>query len=266
MSSLCNVLPPLTLHRWSVEDYSRMIDSGVLTSDDRVELIEGEIVELAPIGSVHGASVDALSSFLTRAVGSSYQLRVQGQVQLPPRSHPRPDLAVLLARPDRYRSAQPGPSDVMLVIEVADSSLATARARKIPMYGRASPKPGSSIWRPRSSSPTGSPLGPATSGTRPTGAASSSSRARLRACGCRSTSRSRSRSRSTAEAGSESYRSIVEFVARLSSDGPPGGLGVPSRLCVPDEPMEATVLRSTPDTCASWRIDATALCATRILS
>ncbi len=145
VGSLCSVLPPLTLHRWTagpldrwtVEDYTRMIDAGILTADDRVELIEGEIVELAPIGSVHGASVDALTRFPTLELDDRYHLRVKGQVQLPPCSQPQPDLAVLLPRPDRYRSAQPGPSDIVLVIEVADSSLATDRARKVPMCGRA---------------------------------------------------------------------------------------------------------------------------------
>lgn len=129
--------PELVLHHWTVEDYDRMITAGVLSEDDQVELIEGEIAEMAPIGPVHGASVDALSRFLFFQLGDRYQLRVQGQVQLPPRSQTQPDLAVLRARGDHYRSAQPGPSDVLLVIEVADSSLAADRARKIPMYGRA---------------------------------------------------------------------------------------------------------------------------------
>ena len=114
-----------------------MVAAGVLGEDDRVELVEGEIVQMAPVGARHAASVNALARLLQRQVGDRALVSVQNPVRLSPRSEPQPDLAVLAWRDDGYRDELPGPADVLLVVEVAESSVATDRDVKLPLYGRA---------------------------------------------------------------------------------------------------------------------------------
>lgn len=123
--------------RFSADEYRCMIDAGILTRDDHVELIDGEIVEMSPIGNRHGACVDALSAALWPMAQGRAQVRVQGHVRVDPRSEPQPDIAVLRPRPDRYARSAPGPEDILLLVEVADSSLAYDRLRKIPLYAAA---------------------------------------------------------------------------------------------------------------------------------
>ncbi|MBI2910973.1 MAG: Uma2 family endonuclease [Chloroflexi bacterium] len=123
--------------RFTVEDYHRMAQAGVLGEDDRVELIEGEIVEMAPIGSRHAACVKRLNRMLSQRVGDRALIGVQDPVQLGERSEPEPDVALLQPRADGYASGHPGPDDVLLLIEVADTTLAYDRGVKIPLYGRA---------------------------------------------------------------------------------------------------------------------------------
>jgi hypothetical protein len=104
-----------------------MADAGVLGEDDRVELLDGEIVEMAPIGSRHNACVDRLVALLQPQVAGRAILRVQGSIGLSPRSEPQPDVAVLRWRDDFYSAELPGPADVLLVVEVAESSSDTDR-------------------------------------------------------------------------------------------------------------------------------------------
>lgn len=120
----------------TVAEYHRMGEVGILTEDDRVELIEGELVAMSPIGSEHSGTVNALTRRLVLAVGDRGVVAVQNPVQLDDRSEPQPDLAVLKPREDDYRRATPRPHEVLLIIEVADSSLAYDRGVKRSLYAR----------------------------------------------------------------------------------------------------------------------------------
>jgi Uma2 family endonuclease len=123
--------------RFTVEDYYRMAEAGILHQDDRVELIEGEIVEMPPIGSSHAGTVDHLATLLGRAVGDRAIVRVQGPVRLNDLSEPVPDLCLLRHRADYYRRSHPRPEDVLLLVEVADTTAAFDRQVKLPLYARA---------------------------------------------------------------------------------------------------------------------------------
>lgn len=114
-----------------------MAEAGVLRDDDRVELVDGEIVEMTPIGSHHAACVDRLNVLLHRSLAGHGIVRVQGPVRLDAHSEPQPDLSVLRSRADFYASAHPAPGDVILVVEVADASLRYDRDIKVRLYARA---------------------------------------------------------------------------------------------------------------------------------
>jgi Uma2 family endonuclease len=124
----------VTRRHFSVHDYHRMAEAGILHEDDRVELIEGEIVEMAAIGTRHFACVNTLNRLLMSAVGDEAIVSVQNPVRLSERSEPQPDLAVIQARD--YRESLPTPEDVMLLIEVSDTTLAYDRNTKLPLYAR----------------------------------------------------------------------------------------------------------------------------------
>jgi Uma2 family endonuclease len=126
----------LPRHRLTVEEYHRMGETGVLAPDARVELIEGEIIDMAPIGSRHASVVNRLNDLLTLAVRGRAIVQVQGPVRLSDRSEPEPDLALLKPRADYYRDALPTAADVLLVIEVADSTQRYDRTVKAPLYAR----------------------------------------------------------------------------------------------------------------------------------
>ena len=121
--------------RFTVHDYYRMGEAGILHEDDRVELIEGEIVEIAPIGSRHLTCVNQLTRLLVRGVGDAAIVSVQNPVRLDEHTEPQPDLAVLRVRD--YRESLPMPEDVLLLIEVSDTTLAYDRGVKLPLYARA---------------------------------------------------------------------------------------------------------------------------------
>lgn len=123
--------------RFSVTDYHRMGETGILGPDLRTELIDGEIVEMPPIGHPHAGTVNLLTNLLKEAVGPHAVLAVQNPVWLNDHSEPLPDIALLRPRPDYYRNGHPGPTDVLLLVEVADSSLAYDREIKLPRYARA---------------------------------------------------------------------------------------------------------------------------------
>src|SRR5712691_11672776 len=109
--------------RFNVTEYYRMAEAGILKPDDRVELIEGEIIKLSPIGSPHAACVSRLVHFLSKAIGETAILSIQNPVRLDEFSEPVPDIALLKPRKDYYAARHPTPADALLVIEVADSSL-----------------------------------------------------------------------------------------------------------------------------------------------
>lgn len=119
---------------FTVAEYHRMGEAGILSESDRVELIEGELVAMSPVGSRHVGTVHILNQLLVVAVGNRGLVSVQSPIRLDDRSEPEPDVAVLRPRADYYRTALPGPPDVLLVIEVSDSTLAYDRAVKAPLY------------------------------------------------------------------------------------------------------------------------------------
>ena len=126
----------LTRRLFTACEYHIMARAGIFHEDDRVELIDGEIVEMAPIGSRHAAHVDRLTHLFISVLGNGAIVRVQNPIRLGERSEPQPDITLLRPRPDFYADAHPGPDDILLVIEVADSSLGYDRGVKIPLYAR----------------------------------------------------------------------------------------------------------------------------------
>lgn len=128
--------PLIRRHRLSVEAYHHMGECGVLAPDARVEFVEGEIVDVAPIGSRHAAVVNALAAALIREVGSHAIVSIQNPIRLGASSEPRPDLAVLKPRVDRYVRSTPTSADTLLIIEVSESSAAYDLQVKAPLYAQ----------------------------------------------------------------------------------------------------------------------------------
>lgn len=115
-----------------------MAEADILSEDDQVELIDGEIVEMSTIGSARQAVVDRLNRLLTSFASQDYIVRTQGPVRLDEHGEPQPGLALLRYREDFYEREHPGPRDALLLIEVSDSSLEYDRSVKLPLYGGAS--------------------------------------------------------------------------------------------------------------------------------
>jgi Uma2 family endonuclease len=130
--------PPelLRRHRLTVDEYHRMAEAGVLAPDARVELIEGEIVDMATIGTRHASTVMRLNRLLMNAAGHVATVSVQNPLRLDDRSEPQPDLMLLSPRDDFYASAHPTAADVLLLIEVSDSTARYDREIKLPLYAR----------------------------------------------------------------------------------------------------------------------------------
>jgi Uma2 family endonuclease len=120
----------------NVDEYHSMGVAGILKPEERVELIEGEIIEMAPIGAAHAGWTARLNYLLQSAVGEEALVWVQNSVRLSRNSEPEPDLALLYPRKDFYADALPEASDVLLIIEVAQSSLRYDQDRKLPLYAR----------------------------------------------------------------------------------------------------------------------------------
>jgi Uma2 family endonuclease len=125
----------VTRWRFTVHDYHRMGEAGILHEDDRVELIEGELVEMTAIGTRHFSCVNRLNRLFVMNVGDDAIVSVQNPVRLNEYNEPQPDLAVI--RPRDYRESLPEPDDVLLLIEVSDTTLAYDRGVKLPLYARA---------------------------------------------------------------------------------------------------------------------------------
>ena len=120
--------------RFTVEEYYAMAEVGILAPDERVELLAGEIFTMAPIGSKHAYCVTQFAEAFFEALGRRITLRVQNPIRLAQGNEPEPDIAVLFRKGDGYVSEHPGPEDVILLIEVADSSVGFDRRNKLPMY------------------------------------------------------------------------------------------------------------------------------------
>ncbi|MDZ8237215.1 MAG: Uma2 family endonuclease [Nostoc sp. ChiQUE01a] len=127
----------LLRRKFTVEQYQKIIESGILTEDDRVELIRGEIIEMSPIGTKHAACVNRLINLLVQLLGKRVIVAAQNPVVLNDNSQPQPDVALLKPRDDFYATAHPQPQDIFLLIEVADSTIEYDREEKIPLYAEA---------------------------------------------------------------------------------------------------------------------------------
>jgi len=123
-------------HRLTVHEYYRMAEVGLLAPDARVELIEGEIIDMPPSGPPHAGILTRLSEKLFLAVHGRATVRQQLQLRLDDFSEPEPDLALVKSRSDDYTRSHPSAADVLLAIEVSQSSLRFDRERKLPLYAR----------------------------------------------------------------------------------------------------------------------------------
>jgi Uma2 family endonuclease len=122
---------------FTVDDYYRMVEVGLLDSHARVELLEGLVVAMTPIGRPHESCVMRLTDRFAQALAGRVSFVVQSSVELGKRSVPQPDLTLATYRRDGYAERHPGPDDALLVIEVMDSSAARDRGLKLPLYARA---------------------------------------------------------------------------------------------------------------------------------
>jgi len=126
----------LNRHRFTRSDYHRMAQTGILAPDSRVELIDGEIIEMSPIGSRHMAAVDRLNDFFAPRVHGAAIVRTQGSIALSNNGEPEPDVALLRFRDDFYALAPATEQAALLLVEVADSSEEYDRLTKAPLYAR----------------------------------------------------------------------------------------------------------------------------------
>ena len=136
MSAMSALLDHPKKHPISAAEYLRMGEAGVFAPDARLELIEGEIIEMAPIGSPHAGCVNRLSRLFVRRAGDAAVVAVQNPVIISNLSVPQPDLAILKFRADDYARSHPETADVHLVIEVADMTLGFDLGRKAAVYAR----------------------------------------------------------------------------------------------------------------------------------
>jgi len=126
----------LKRYRFTRSDYHRMAQTGILSPDVRVELIDGEIIEMNPIGDRHMAAVDRALRLFDRAVGDDAIVRIQGSIALSDNGEPEPDLVLLRFRDDFYAMAPATEEAALLIVEVADSSEYYDRTTKAPLYAR----------------------------------------------------------------------------------------------------------------------------------
>ncbi|WP_022835260.1 Uma2 family endonuclease [Salisaeta longa] len=136
MNSRRQEAPPRP-RRFTVAEYHAMARAGLFGEDDPIELLNGQIYVMSPIGSQHAACVDRLTRLLLDAVGDRAIVRVRSPIQLDETSEPEPDLALLRPRADGYATQHPQPGDVPLVVEVADTTLAFDRDVKGSLYAAA---------------------------------------------------------------------------------------------------------------------------------
>ncbi len=127
----------LVTRRFTVDDFYRMAKAGILTEDDRVELVEGQIVEMAPIGDRHAADVARLTNVFGSQLAGRAIVWVQNPLRLDPHTELLPDVVLLRPRRDYYESGGATPSNVLLLVEVADSSVVYDRGTKLLIYARA---------------------------------------------------------------------------------------------------------------------------------
>jgi Uma2 family endonuclease len=130
-------MPVLTKHRFTTAEYYRMAETGVLAATARVELLDGEIIDMSPTGPSHGGVAKRLNYRFNQLAQGRWIVAVQDPVHLEDYSEPQPDMMLLKIAPDFYSHRHPVPADVYLLVEIADTSLEYDRERKLPAYGRA---------------------------------------------------------------------------------------------------------------------------------
>jgi Uma2 family endonuclease len=123
--------------RFTLEEYHELTEIGFFHEGDRIELIRGEIIEMAAKGTAHETCISKLLRELVRLLGDSATLRCQSPILLLNNSEPEPDFAIVRNKPDDYLSAHPTPNDVLLVIEISDSTLNYDREVKLSLYAEA---------------------------------------------------------------------------------------------------------------------------------
>lgn len=124
----------ITRKRFRTADYYKMAEVGILGPNDRVELVDGQVVEMSPNGPRHAATVYAFDSVFQSALGTRAMVRAQLPVHIDQFNEPEPDIAVVVPRDDRYVGAHPTPDHVLLVVEISESTLAFDRDVKAPLY------------------------------------------------------------------------------------------------------------------------------------
>ncbi len=125
---------PPRAHRFTRARYEQMVAAGIFGANDRIELLDGEIVEMAPQKSRHATAIRLLERELSQAFGAGFDVRAQLPLALEAHSEPEPDIAVVRGHPRDYRDAHPQHAE--LIVEVADASLAYDRGRKLAAYAR----------------------------------------------------------------------------------------------------------------------------------
>jgi Uma2 family endonuclease len=126
---------PVHRRRLTVAEYHKMGEAGILDEDSRVELIEGELIQMPPIGTPHASTLDRLAALLIKRT-EDVIVRIQNPIGLGNFSEPGPDIVLAKDRPGGYAKKHPGPKDILLIIEVCDSTLRFDREVKVPLYAR----------------------------------------------------------------------------------------------------------------------------------
>ena len=126
----------LTKRRFTVSEYHQMAEAGILGEDDRVELIDGEVTEMVPIGRRHSGCVNRLNKLFVETFGYDAVVSVQNPIVLGDYTEPQPDLSILKPRSDFYSGGHPTPEDIFLLVEVGETSADLDREVKVPLYAR----------------------------------------------------------------------------------------------------------------------------------
>jgi Uma2 family endonuclease len=137
---MATVAPPDDIpkeRRFTVAEYHRMGEAGILHEDDRVELLNGRLYAMPPIGSSHASHVDRLTRLFVLHVGDEATVRVQNPIKIGPDSEPEPDLALVAPNDETYRERHPQPEEVLLLVEVADTTENFDRSTKLSLYAEA---------------------------------------------------------------------------------------------------------------------------------
>ncbi|MBI5206287.1 MAG: Uma2 family endonuclease [Candidatus Firestonebacteria bacterium] len=133
----------LPIHRFTIDEYYHLAEAGILHEDSHVELIDGRIVDMTPIGTKHASCVKRIIELLNDRLLKRVTIGVQDPIDLNEQTEPEPDITILKKRADFYAEHHPFPEDVLLIIEVADSSIDYDRTIKIPLYAKSGIK---EVW------------------------------------------------------------------------------------------------------------------------